>query len=62
MPPMIDQSLSILISKLESLRYGSSEDLEKLIQSMVPTRRQLLSVFRTTIKAVEGYTNTAYPD
>eukprot|EP00957_Ditylum_brightwellii_P031152 2360275-Ditylum_brightwellii.AAC.1 len=51
LPPMADQSLSILMDMIEDYRSGHYEELEKCILNMVPTRRKLLLVFRTTMEA-----------
>eukprot|EP00957_Ditylum_brightwellii_P067086 5091918-Ditylum_brightwellii.AAC.1 len=55
MPPMTKQSLSILMHKIEMCRSGCCEDLDKCIQYMLPKRRQLLSMFRTTQIAAADY-------
>eukprot|EP00957_Ditylum_brightwellii_P131385 10020070-Ditylum_brightwellii.AAC.1 len=47
---------------IEVYRNGSYEELDKCIRNMVPTRRQLLLVFRTTMIAVEDYNVTKLND
>eukprot|EP00957_Ditylum_brightwellii_P105189 8018086-Ditylum_brightwellii.AAC.1 len=40
---------------IEDYRNGSDKELEKCILNMVPTRRQLLLVLRTTMEAYAEY-------
>eukprot|EP00957_Ditylum_brightwellii_P155936 11869877-Ditylum_brightwellii.AAC.1 len=55
LPPMAYQELSILMDMVENYKNGSCEELEKCILNMVPTQRQLLLVFRTTVEAYADY-------
>eukprot|EP00957_Ditylum_brightwellii_P025001 1891239-Ditylum_brightwellii.AAC.1 len=55
MPAITHQSVSILMDMTERCRNGPYEDIDKCIQNMVPTRRELLSVFRTTHIADADY-------
>eukprot|EP00957_Ditylum_brightwellii_P133202 10156052-Ditylum_brightwellii.AAC.1 len=41
LPPLTDQSLSILKKRIEFHRGGSCEELQNYILKMIPTRRQL---------------------
>eukprot|EP00957_Ditylum_brightwellii_P130517 9956535-Ditylum_brightwellii.AAC.1 len=55
LPLMAYQSLSILMDMVKVYRNGSYVELDKCIQNMVPKRRQVLLVFRTTMIAYDDY-------
>ena len=49
LPTLSDRSLSLLENMIRKHMKSTYEELQKCVLNMVPTRRQLLLVFRTTM-------------
>ena len=49
LPTLSDRSLSLLENMIQKHMKSTYEELQKCVLNMVPTRRQLLLVFRTTM-------------
>jgi hypothetical protein len=49
LPTLSDRSLSLLENMIRKHMRSTYEELQKCVLNMVPTRRQLLLVFRTTM-------------